>query len=130
MFGRDAQIYLLAMQGSKLSADVHARADEAFTTYMAGIDRALEPARQTLVGERVSLADICFACELAVFHNELGRSEALKALGKAPFLGNARERFPRAMAHFDRLATDPAFAPEFGPYLAKFATERGAGRGL
>lgn len=129
VFGRDAQIYLLAMQGSELSADVHARADEAFTTYMAGIERALEPTRHTLVGEGVSLADICFACELAVFHNELGRSEALKALGKAPFLGNARERFPRAMAHFDRLATDPAFAPEFGPYLAKFATERGVARG-
>ena len=32
VFGRDAQIYLLAMQGSELSADVHARADEAFAT--------------------------------------------------------------------------------------------------
>jgi glutathione S-transferase len=129
VFARDAQIYLLAMQGSELAADVHARADEAFTTYMAGIDRALEPARQTLVGKAVSLADICFACELALFHNELGGREALMALGKAPFLDSARERFPRAMAHFDRLATDPAFAPEFGPYLAKLAAERGAGRG-
>lgn len=44
------------------------------------------------------------------------------------FLDNARERFPRAMAHFDRLATDPAFVPEFSPYLAKLAAERGAGR--
>jgi len=121
VFGRDAQIYLLAMQGSALSADVHARADEAFTTYMAGIDSALQPARQVLVGEGVSLADICFACELALFHNELDRREALKTLGKAPFLDNARERFPRAMAHFDHLAANSAFAPEFGPYLAKLA---------
>jgi glutathione S-transferase len=128
VFGRDAQIYLLALQGSELAADVHARADEAFTTYMAGIDQALAPARQTLVGEGVSLADICFACELALFHNELGRSDTLIALGKVPFLDNARERFPRAMAHFDRLATDPAFAPEFGPYLAKLAAGRGVGR--
>lgn len=74
------------------------------------------------------MADICFACELALFHNELDRGEALIALGKAPFLANARERFPRAMAHFDRLANDPAFAPEFGPYLAKFATGLNAGR--
>ena len=121
VFGRDAQIYLLAMQGSELAADVHARADEAFTTYMAGIDRALQPARQALVGEGVSLADICFACELALFHNELDRREALKTLGKAPFLDNARERFPRAMAHFDRLAASSAFAPEFEPYHAKLA---------
>jgi len=128
VFGRDAQIYLLAMQGSELAADVHARADEAFTTYMTGIDRVLEPVRQALVGEGVSLADICFACELALFHNELDRSEALSALGKAPFLANADERFPRAMAHFHRLANDPAFAPEFGPYLAKFTTDRAAGR--
>lgn len=128
VFGRDAQIYLLALQGTELAADVHGRADEAFTTYMTGIGRALAPARQTLVGEGVSLADICFACELALFHNELSRSEALIALGKAPFLHNARERFPRAMAHFDRLANHPAFAPEFGPYLTKFADERGIGR--
>ncbi|WPG41552.1 glutathione S-transferase family protein [Variovorax sp. EBFNA2] len=128
VFGRDAQIYLLALQDSELAADVHARADEAFTTYMTGIDRALAPARQALVGERVSLADICFACELALFHNELGRSDALSALGKAPLLDSARERFPRAMAHFDRLANDPAFAPEFGPYLTKFANEHGFGR--
>ena len=58
----------------------------------------------------------------------LSRSEALIALGKAPFLANTDERFPRATAHFDRLANDPAFAPEFGPYLAKFTTERGAAR--
>ena len=121
VFGRDAQIYLLAMQGSELAADIHARADEAFTTYMAGIDRALQPARQALVGEGVSLADICFACELALFHNELDRREALMTLGKTPFLDSAREQFPCAMAHFDRLSANPAFAPEFGPYLAKLA---------
>lgn len=121
VFARDAQIYLFAMQASELATDIHSRTDEAFTTYMAGIDRALQPARQFLVGEGVSLADICFACELALFHNERGGRKALSALGKAPFLDNARERFPLAMAHFDRLAADPAFAPEFGPYLAKLA---------
>lgn len=47
---RDTQVYLLAMQDSKLATDVHARADEAFTTNMAGIDLALEPAHQTPVG--------------------------------------------------------------------------------
>jgi glutathione S-transferase len=128
VFGRDAQIYLLAMQGSELAADVHARADEAFTTYMTGIGPGPGAGLPGAGRRGVSLADICFACELALFHNELGRSEALSALGKAPFLANAGERFPRAMAHFDRLANDPAFAPEFGPYFAKFTTERGAGR--
>ena len=80
-------------------------------------------ARQALVGEGVSLADICFACELGLFHNELDRSEALIAFGKARFLDKARERFPRGMAHFDALR-NPAFAPELSLYLAKFATER------
>lgn len=68
-------------------------------------------------------------CELALFCNELCRSEALIALDKMLFLGNAEERFPRAMVHFDRFAHDPVFTPEFGPYLAKFATKCGVCRG-
>ena len=93
----DVSLEIYFMQGSELAADVHARADEAFTTYMAGIDRALQPARQALVGERVSLADICFACELALFHNELDRREALRALGTHDIkrLGKSGMTIPR-----------------------------------
>lgn len=122
VFGWDAQTYLPATHAGSISPDIYTRADEAFTTYMGGHEQALTPPRDYLVGNGVSLADICFACEIALFHNELPRASVLAEIGQQPFLATARERFPRAMAHFEKLAADPDFAPEFAPYLDKFRT--------
>ena len=73
VFGRDTQPYLLALRGDDLSADLHARAAEAFAVYLAGIDQALHPDRRYLVGDALSLADICFVAELCLFSNERPR---------------------------------------------------------
>src|SRR5271169_6667305 len=64
VFARDAQIYLFALRESAVPPDSHARAKEAFTTYAAGIEQALQPDRMFLVGDGVTLADICFVAEL------------------------------------------------------------------
>ena len=122
VFARDSQIYLLALRGGSVAADVHGRAREAFATYMAGIDQALAPARDFLVGDDVTLADICFVAEITLFANERPRAKALASHGLTPILhdGIARE-YPRAMAHYDRLCAHPAFAPDVAPYLAKLA---------
>lgn len=121
VFARDAQIYLLALRGAEVSPEVHARASEAFATYLGGLEQALRPDRQFLTGDQLSLADICFACELALFHNELVRQPALEASHLQPRLADARTRYPLAFAHFDRLVRRPDFAPDLGPYLAKLA---------
>ena len=84
VFARDAQIYLLALRGETISPEVHARAAEAFTTYAGGLERALGSNRRFLVGDDVSLADICFACELSLFFNERARSGALVKQGLKP----------------------------------------------
>lgn len=119
VFGRDAQLYLFALLGKLVAEDICVRASEAFEIYLGGLEAALNPDRQFLAGDQVSLADICFACELALFHNERRRSETLRASGQQAILSGARERFPLAFAHFDRLIAHPAFAPDLGPYMAK-----------
>ncbi len=120
VFARDAQLYLLALMNDSLTADVHGRARDAFSVYAAGIDRALSPDRAYLVGADVTLADIAFACELALFSNEHGRRAVLGAAGLSPVLHDAiRADHPRAFALLDRLRVHEAFAPDLQPYLAK-----------
>src|SRR6266516_4985392 len=60
VFARDAQTYLLSLLGGTVSFQIQSRARDALTTYLAGIDRALMPEREFLVGNDVTLADICF----------------------------------------------------------------------
>lgn len=120
VFARDAQIYLLALLSGTLSNEIHARAREAFALYAGGIERALAPDREFLVGANLSLADICFAAELCLFMNERGRGGELESRGLEPILSpDSAKLYPHAFAHFARLRAHPAFAPELEPYLAK-----------
>ena len=124
VFARDAQLYLLALRETDVAPDSHARAQEAFATYAAGIEQALQPDRMFLVGDDVTLADICFVAELSLFSNERARRQALEKSGLEPILSDARlAKFPRTMAHFERLADHPAFAPDVRPYLARLSSE-------
>jgi elongation factor 1-gamma len=129
IFARDTQIYLLALGGAELSRDIHARAKDAFATYAAGIDRALSPDRAYLVGDDVTLADICFAAEITLFCNEKARRKPLAEKGLEPILHDGIEaEFPRAMAHFAKLSRHPAFAPDLEPYLQKIAKQAAEAR--
>jgi len=120
VFARDAQLYLLALMGERVTPEIHSRARDGFAVYAAGIDQALSPDREFLVGSDVTLADICFVAELCLFFNEKARGEALTRHGLEPILhANVGVEFPRAMGHLARLRRHPAFAPDVDPYLAK-----------
>ena len=120
VFGRDTQPYLLALRGDSVNADLHASAAVAVATYLNGIERALAPARDYLVGATVSLADICYACELTMLWYERPRRARLATLGLAPVLADDfSNTHPRAAGHFARLRAHPAFAPDLQPHLAK-----------
>jgi glutathione S-transferase len=121
VFARDVQLYLLKLAGGKIKAPTHERAKAARDTYLGGIERALAPAREVIVGDSLSLADICFAAELALFSAERASHKVLTEAKLEPlWLPDAlRAAHPRALAHFERLCAHPAFAPELGPYLAK-----------
>jgi len=123
VFARDAQIYLLSLINGTVSPEIHARACDAFAVYAAGINQALSPDREFLVGDSITLADICFVAELSLFFNEKKSVKAIEKKGLAPILHTKIEtEFSHAFAHFARLRAHPAFAPDVEPYLAKFET--------
>jgi len=125
VFARDAQIYLLALFGGTVSVETHGRARDGFAVYAAGIEQALAPNRDWLVGDDVTLADICFVAELSLFFNERSSLASLEKNGLAPIMHPRLDAdFPRTMAHLRRLRTHPAFAPDVDPYLAKLAVPR------
>ncbi|HKN01501.1 MAG TPA: glutathione S-transferase family protein [Candidatus Binataceae bacterium] len=123
VFARDSQIYLLALSSGTVTPEIHSRAREGFAVYAGGINQALSSGRQFLVGNDVTIADICFVAELALFFNEKPRAKELANKGLAPIVhAGLSEEFPHAMSHFSRLSRHPAFAPDVEPYLAKIDT--------
>ena len=120
VFARDGQIYLLALRDGAVSPELHARMTEAFVTYLSGIEQALAPQRSFLVGDNITLADICFVAELCLFHNERARRSALEAAGLPLLLGDQfGKAYPRSANHFRRLLVHPGFVPDVGGYLEK-----------
>ena len=106
--------------GGKLTADIHARAKDAFGIYLSGIERGLAPNRGYLVGESVTLADICFVAEIALFSNEKAQEKLLANNGlDLVFHADAEAEYPRALAHFTKLSEHEAFAPDVQPYMEK-----------
>ena len=120
VFGRDSQIYLLALSDGTVDAAIHARAKQAFAIYAAGLEQALSPQRKTLVGNDISLADICFAAEVALFMNEHARSAQLSERGLDKILhAGVRNEYPLLFTHFDRLVQHEHFRPDLKPYVEK-----------
>jgi glutathione S-transferase len=127
VFARDSQIYLLSLVNGSVSREIHTRMRDSFKVYLAGINQALSPDREFLVGENISMADICFVAELALFFNEKVRSAELLKNGFDPILHAGIDGgFPRAFSHFGRLSKHAAFAPDVEPYLKKIESHRAA----
>lgn len=120
VFARDSQIYLLSLMSGEVSHEIHERARSAFSVYMSGINQALSPGREFIVGENITIADICFVAELSLFFNEKARGQVIQKKGIEPILhAGVDAEYPRAFAHFSRLSGHWAFAPDVEPYLKK-----------
>jgi glutathione S-transferase len=127
VFARDGQIYLFALRDGAVSRELHARVQGAFLTYLSGIEQALAPRRSFLVGDDLTLADICFVAELCLFHNERARKSVLETAGLSLLLSDEFAKiYPRSASHFRRLLTHPAFVPDVAGYLEKI--ERSSAR--
>lgn len=122
VFARDAQLYLLALRAGTLPPDLHIRARQAFESWMSGTERALMHSGLHLMGEALSLADLCFVSEFALFQNERLYAAPLREAGREPILDTTlATRWPRALAHFERLSAHEAFAPDVQPFLRELA---------
>ena len=125
VFARDSQIYLLSLVDGSVSPEIHARMHDGFAVYLSGINQALSSGREFLVGESISIADICFAAELALFFNEKARAGELQKKGLEPIMhAGVGAEYPGTLAHFDKLRKHPAFAPDMEPYLKKFESPK------
>jgi glutathione S-transferase len=127
VFARDSQIYLLALSDGTVDAGIHTRAKQAFTIYASGLEQALSSQQDTLVGSAISLADICFAAELALFMNEHARAAQLSARGLNKILyAGVRNDYPLVFAHFARLVDHEHFRPDLKPYVEKLLSKAAA----
>jgi elongation factor 1-gamma len=83
--------------------------------------------RNTLVGNDITLADICFAAELALFMNEHARAKQLSERGLDKILHlRVRDQYPLVFAHFDRLIDHEHFRPDLKPYVDKLLAKAAA----
>lgn len=124
VFGRDTQPYLLGLRARDLDDATQRTAAAACATYLGGIDRALDGGRSFLVGECVSLADICYACELTMLWYERPQRAWLAQRGYAPAVpADFATRYPRAAAHFSALRAHPAFAPDLETHLTHLESD-------
>ena len=113
LFARDSQIYLLAINNGGLTREIYDSADTSFGVYMSAIDSCLESNAAFLVNNQITLADICFACEYAMFSREGRNGTVLSDVGVQPITFGSAARFPRAIGHFEKLVRHEAFSPDF-----------------
>ena len=76
------------------------------------------------MGNDISLADICFAAELALFMNEHARVAQLNERGLDKILhARVRNDYPLVFAHFARLVDHKHFRPDLKPYVEKLLSK-------
>ena len=117
VFGREAQVYLLGIDG--ISPELHARMAGAFEFYLEGIERALEHSAH-IASDRVTIADIAFACDLSQFLRERLMGSGLEAASLSVISENAESAFPRAFEHLFALIEKPEFKRYLDGYTQHF----------
>lgn len=126
VFSRESQIFQLAVARDTVTSEIHAATEKALTAYLGGIEATLADG-DCLVGDTVTLADICFAAEIIQFSQTRRGEKAIRRHGLEPLAGESLEAaYPRASKHFRQCAARPEFAPDLGRYLAKIDAAAGA----
>jgi elongation factor 1-gamma len=121
VFARQSQVHLLSLSGDRCTAEIREETAKTLDIFLGGINRALHPDREFLVGDRISIADICVVCEIVQVSRERAHLDKLAALGVDPVYDEEAmtKVHPLAMAHFQRLRRHPAFAADIGPLMEK-----------
>ena len=78
----------------------------------------MELSESYLVNDQVTLADICFACEYALFSHERRCGSVLSDIGVQPITLDVATRFPEAIKYFETLCRNEAFSVDLEPFLS------------
>ncbi|MBW1248769.1 glutathione S-transferase family protein [Pseudomonas tolaasii] len=121
VFSHDLQRYMLALRAGRIDIQLHSWAKQALESYLSGIERTLRPGRSYLVGNAISIADICFVCEFAIISNEQLFESVLSLSGLHSIVRRELASiYPLAFQHFSKLCRHPAFIPDLVAYQSKF----------
>ena len=118
IFARSSQKYLLAINNNSATLKIRNEAKEAYINYMTGIENALKENKKynSIMTKDITLADICFFCELSLFYREIMpyvKSKKIKSIIKE--LGPSS--FKLSMKHFNKLRRHPHFKIDSKNYL-------------
>nr|MCS5571439.1 glutathione S-transferase [Pseudomonadales bacterium] len=96
VFAREAQVYLLGMKS--MTSETYDRMTSAYEFYLNGIEQALSQ-QDFIASDDLSIADICFVCDLSQFLRERYMGQSLEPLGLLPIAAHITEEYPRAFQH-------------------------------
>ena len=116
VFARDLQRYLLARE--TMTLELYSAMKSELGVYAAGLDRTLEHST-FIVGDEVTLADICIICDMCQLTYERVHEERFEHLGVEfllPLLGH----FERIGEYVKRLSSDERFTTDLSKYFEAF----------
>lgn len=116
VFAVNTQRYLLSARGG-ISPALHSDMSSALSSYLAGINQALSDSKN-IAGDQLSLADIVFVCEVALFSNEVFMSQKLSDASLTPLLPRLLD-YEYALDHFKKLSAEPNFNADLGDYFER-----------
>ena len=122
VFARDSQVYLLSFGDRSVSGEIHDRALAGFDTWLGGVESALGESSH-IAGDALTIADVCFACEVTLFSRERAALWQLDQIGRRPVMTDWETRFPKSAAHYAALCGHEAFAPDMHAYLDKLSQD-------
>ena len=114
VFAREAQVYLLAIKS--VSSETYERMKAAYEFYLDGIEQALTTS-EYIAGNELTMADICFVCDLGQFMRERYMGNGLAEKGLSVICESFQADYPTAHNHLVTLAGRDEFAKHLGNYL-------------
>ena len=114
VFAREAQVYMLDYEN--VSKEGYERVSAAYEFYLSGIEQALSES-PFISGEKLSIADISFVCDVAQFLREGHYEDVLKDRGFDLVANKFKDEYPKTFTHLFSLAKREEFSLVLGTYL-------------
>ena len=116
VFAREFQVY--ALEINSLNKYLYERMKSAYLFYLDGIEKALSQSK-FIVGNKLTIADISFVCELAQFLRERDRRNVINEQGYELISQKFEDEFPNSFSHLKGLSQKMEFRNVMLDYLEK-----------